>query len=395
MREHLLFGLTAGRPRGSLVWQTPEDRLFHTYIIGSTGTGKTTLLKSLLLQNAQQHAGFVLLDPHGDLAEELSQQLPHERVIYWDVTNAGNGISFNPLKRVPADYRTLAASGLLEALMHRWEKAWGNSQEHILRNCFLALLDTPKAQLSEVLRLLDDDTFRASVLAQVTNPRVLDFWNKEYAAYPHRQRLEAIKPIQTKIGAFLADPLMQQLFDGGKQSISFRQAMDAGKIVIINLAKGRLGSDTSGLLGALIVSTLGLAAFSRADVAEGERRPFFIYADEFQNFATKSFEIMLSELRKYKVGLVLANQYLGQLTPGLRDAVMGNCGTVIAFRLGATDASFVAREFSPEFDALDLTRSPNYRATMKLMVQGAPTKPFSLATLQTQDAMTVSRNPFR
>jgi len=392
--ERILLGLTAGRPRGKAVWINLPDRLYHSYILGRTGTGKTTLLKSLVLQNARQGSGLCVLDPHGDLADELASELQGHEIIYWDVANPHAGQSFNPLKRIPERYRALAASGLLEALMHRWEKAWGNSQEHILRNCFLALLETPAATLSDILRIFNDHDFRNVTLSHVTNQRVLDFWQQEYAAYTARQKSEALKPIQTKIGAFLSDPLIQGIFEGKGPSLSFRKAMDEGKIVIINLAKGRLGADTSGLLGAMLVSTLGLAAFSRADTPESKRRPFFVYADEFQNFATKSFEIMLSELRKYKVGLVLANQYLAQLKPSLREAILGNCGTLITFRTGASDTSILTKEFQPTFKQIDLLSLPNFRVYIKMMIEGAPSQAFCMSALPEKLALLYSSNPF-
>lgn len=386
------FGLTVGRPKNISVKFAIGDALRHIYLIGKTGTGKTTLLLNLVRQNAEHNEGLCLIDPHGDLAETLASSDECAGAIYWDLSDTMPAFTFNPLRKPPAAYLTLAASGLLDAMKHLWSDAWGVRMEHILRNVFLALLEACGATLHDVPRMLTDKTFRAGVLARVSNEKVLDFWNEEYAAWPARLRIDATAPIQNKMGALLSDPLMQKLFSGSGTHISFRKAMDEGKTIIINLAKGKLGSDTSGLLGAMLVSQIGLAAFSRADTPEADRRPFFLYVDEFQNFTTLSFTVMLSELRKYAVGLVLAHQYIHQLKPDIREAVFGNCGTLISFRVGGSDAPYLVREFEPEFDTRDLMRLPNYHAYIKLMIRGEPSKPFMMKTLPPGEI--VFGNPF-
>src|SRR5262249_49603622 len=248
--------------------------------------------------------------------------------------------------------------------------------EHILRNSFLALLDQPEPTLADVLRLLDDLAFRREVSSRVYNTQVRDFWLREYENYPLRLRAEAIAPIQNKVGAFLTDPLLNRILTQKTSAFDLRQVMDEGKILLVNLAKGKIGGDASALLGALLVTKIGLAGLSRADTPEENRRDFYLYLDEFQNFATLSFANMLSELRKYRVSMVLSHQYLSQLDPQVRDAVLGNTGTIISFRLGLPDADILAGEFYPFFSASDLINLPHYHVYLKLMIYGAVSQPF-------------------
>jgi hypothetical protein len=310
--------------------------------------------------------------------------VPEERradLIYFNVSDRAQPLGFNPLEYVPAPQRPLAASQLLEAFKKLWSEFWGPRTEHILRNALLALLDQPEATLSDILRLLDDSAFRKRIAERVANSQVRHFWLQEYESYTKRFRLEAIAPLQNKVGAFLANPLLQQILTQPKSSFVMREVMDSGKILLVNLAKGRIGEDTAALLGALLVAKVGLAALSRADVPEGNRRDFYLYMDEFQTFTTLSLATMLSELRKYRAGLILAHQYLSQLDLPVREAILGNVGTIIAFRLGAFDAQILEKEFYPEFSALDLTSLPNYHIYLKLMVEGVASRPFSAETL--------------
>jgi ABC-type oligopeptide transport system ATPase subunit len=392
-KHETLLGLSVGRPNGSKVLLDQQNMIQHLYLIGKSGTGKSTLLCSAVTQQNATNTGCCLLDPHGDLATKLAIELSNN--MYWDISDENRRLRFNPLRQPPAKYQILAASGLLEAMKHIWGDAWGIRMEHILRNCFLSLLEVGGANLADVLKLLQDKEYRTSVVSKLQNPQVRRFWEDEYNAYPARLRAEAIAPIQNKIGALLSDPLMQKLLLGDGEPISFRKAMDNGETIIINLAKGKLGSDTSGLLGAMLVSQIALAAFSRADTPPEKRRPFFLYADEFQNFTTLSFAVMLSELRKYGVGLVLAHQYIHQLKPDIREAVFGNCGTLICFRIGASDAPYLVREFQPVFDARDLMTLPNRRAYIKMMINGAPSRPFCMETILPEEALRMTFNPFR
>jgi hypothetical protein len=360
------------------------DRRAHLYIIGKTGTGKSTLLEALMLDDARKGAGFALLDPHGDLVKKIKSQILDYRandVIDFDVPDGNQPYGFNPLANVAADKRPLAASGLLQVFKHLWNDSWGPRLEHILRNCLLSLLDYPNANLADILRLLSDKDFRKKVVPFITNERIKDFWIKEYDRYPERLRAEAISPIQNKVGAFLSHPLLQKILTNPEKPLSLRKLMDEGKILLVNLAKGSIGEDTANLLGSLLISRFDLAALSRADTPESERRDYTLYLDEFHNFTTQSLVLMLSELRKYRLSLVLAHQYLTQLEPSIKDAILGNVGTIIAFRIGAQDAEIFEQEFTPEFSAANFTNLPNYHIYLKLMIDGVVSRPFSAATL--------------
>lgn len=360
------------------------DRLAHLYVLGKTGTGKTTLLETLMRQDIARGQGFALLDPHGDLVEKLAASIPDDRrndVIYFNAPDPNQPFGYNPLKHVIPGKRPLAASGLLEVFKKMWSDAWGPRMEHILRNALLALLDQPHATLIDISRILQDDAFRNKVAREASNPQVREFWLKEYARYSYRLRAEAIVPILNKVGAFLADPTLLRILTGPEKTISIRDIMDNGKILLVNLSKGKLGEDSSSLLGGLLITTIGLAAFSRADLTEQNRRDFYLYADEFQNFTTLSLVTMASELRKYRVGMVLAHQYLHQLELDIKHAVLGNVGTVVSFRIGPEDASFMEREFHPTFSKEDLLSLPNHDIYLKLMIDGAPSPPFSATAL--------------
>jgi DNA helicase HerA-like ATPase len=369
------------------------DRRSHMYILGKTGTGKSTLLETMLKQDVAAGRGFALLDPHGDLVAKIRDHIPAERqadLIHFDVANSTAPLGFNPLETVSAAKRSLAANGLLEVFKKLWADSWGPRLEHILRNALLALFDQPQATLADVLRLLDDARFRRQVADNTPNQQVREFWLKEYERYPARFQIEAIAPIQNKVGAFLSDPVLQRILMQERSAFKLRQVMDEGKILLVNLAKGQLGEDTASLLGSLLVSRIGLAALSRADVPEVERRDFFLYLDEFQSFTTLSLTTMLSELRKYRVGLVLVHQYLAQLSLPVRDAILGNAGTIVCFRVGLMDAEVLAKEFYPEFSATDLINLPNYHIYLKLMIDGQVSRPFSARTLHLEEESTDS-----
>lgn len=369
------------RPFGIL----EADRRLHLYIIGKTGTGKSTLLESLIRQDIHNGRGLALLDPHGDLAERLAASFPEkhkDRLTYWNIPEDTGGMGFNPLDRVPPQYRALAASGLLEALKHLWPDFWGPRLEYILRNALHALLEQPRATLADILRLLLDKAYRREVGMRVTHEPVRNFWLNEFEAFPARLKAEAISPIQNKIGALLTDPLLYRIINNHGASFKLRQVMDDGRVLLVNLAKGRLGGDSSNLLGSLLVTRFSLAGLSRLDTPEEERRDFTLYVDEFQNFATLSLATMLSELRKFRLSLVLAHQYLGQLHPAIRDAVIGNVGSLVCFRIGMLDAEMMSREFWPEYSATDLVALPNHHIAVRLMIDGQLSKPFSARTIR-------------
>jgi len=360
------------------------DRRAHLYLLGKTGTGKSTLLEALMLDDIRKGLGFALLDPHGDLLKKIRAKIPENRIddlIDFDASDPKQPYGFNPLANVAVDKRPLACSGLIQVLKHLWADSWGPRLEYILRNCLLSLLDYPGANLSDILRLLSDKSFRSKVVAFVKNKQVKEFWLTEYDRYPERFRIEAIAPIQNKVGAFLSHPLLQKILTRPEKPLSLRRIMDEGKILLVNLAKGSIGEDTSNLLGSLLISRFDLAALSRADIPESERTDYALYLDEFHNFTTQSLMFMLSELRKYRLSLVLAHQYLTQLEPNIRDAILGNVGTIIVFRIGANDAEILAMEFAPEFKIMDFTNLPNFHIYLKLMIDGKISRPFSAVTL--------------
>lgn len=362
-----------------------DDRLFHLYVIGKTGTGKSTLMETLARQDIELGHGVCVIDPHGDLAERLVAHIPKERkddLVYLDAADNNQPYGYNPLRRVRKDKVPLAVSGLMEALKKLFDDAWGVRMEHVLRNTLYALIECGDATLPDILRMLTDTSFQRSVVKKITNVQVREFWEHEFKDYNPRYRQEMISPIQNKVGAFLADPRLYRIFTNPPVDLRFRQIMDSGKILIVNLAKGRLGDDSANLLGALLVTTLNLAAFSRSELPEDERRPFYVHLDEFQNFTTLSVANTVSELRKFKLGLVLANQHLHQLEPDVMHAVLGNVGTLITFRVGPEDARMLAREFEPVFSPEDLVNIPNYDIYLKLIIDGAPSKPFSATTLR-------------
>ena len=361
-----------------------SDRFFHTYIIGKTGTGKTSLIETLARDDMEAGRGLAVIDPHGDLALRLAAQVPEHRkseLVFLDAPDTSQPYGYNPLRGVAHDRIPLAASGLMEAFKKLWSEAWGVRMEHVLRNALFALIEAGGACLPDVLRMISEPVYRGQVLKKVRNEQVLAFWAKEFPHYNPRYRQETIAPIQNKVGAFLADPRLYRMFTQPTVDLHFRKLMDDSNILIVNLAKGRLGEDSANLLGALLVTTLSLAAFSRSDVPEAKRRPFFIYIDEFQNFTTLSVANMISEIRKYGVGLILAHQNLYQLETEVRHAVLGNVGTLISFRLGPEDAGVIAREFEPTFTLTDLINLANHDTYLKLMIDGTPSPPFSATTL--------------
>ncbi|MCL4710093.1 MAG: type IV secretion system DNA-binding domain-containing protein [Pseudorhodoplanes sp.] len=360
------------------------ERRRHLYIVGQTGTGKSTLLLNLLAQDLSAGEGLALLDPHGDLAEATLAAIPKARsndLVYVAPADASHPIGFNPLSRVPDALKPVVADGIVAAFRHVWPESWGPRLDYILTNAVRALLDVPGATLLMLPRLLIDDTFRAPLIERhVRDPMVRAYWRNEYAGYSDSFRNEAIAPIQNKIGKALMVPSLRNMLAQPKSSITMRRLMDESAIVICNLAKGQLGESTSHLIGALIVTAFAQAALSRADAPVERRTVFHLYADEFQSFATESFALILSEARKYGLTLTVGHQYLDQLSPALQAAVFGNVGSIVACRVGASDAAALAAQIGlggPQA-LLDL---PNFAAWTRLLRRGVPTSPirFDLA----------------
>jgi Helicase HerA, central domain len=360
-----------------------KDRRYHMHLVGKTGMGKSTLLRTLIASDLQAGNGLALIDPHGDLAGEVMRLVPENRrgdVIAFDPGRPGAIIAYNPLAATDSSRRHLAASGLVSAFKKIWADSWGPRMEYILYNSVRTLLDFPGASLLDLPRLLTDSVWRSVVLRYLEEPRVREFWSKEFAAYPPTFRAEAIAPIQNKVGQFLASPQVRQILKAGRETLDLRRVMDEGRILIANLSKGQLGEGTSALLGALLIAGFELAALGRANVVESERRDFYLYVDEFQTFATQSFAGILQEARKYRLNLIVAHQYLGQLEDPVREAIFGNVGTLITFRVGAEDAEYLAREFFQVFAEQDFVNLPPHHIYLRLMIDGVMSKPFSART---------------
>lgn len=356
------------------------DRLMHTYLIGKTGTGKSTLLKNMILQDIHHDRGVCLLDPHGDLVEEIHNNVPERRkkdIIYFNIPDSNLNLRYNPLRRVSYEKRALVASSIIEAFKKLWSDAWGVKLEHFLRSCIITLLDQPKADLEGINKLLLDRTYRNQAIQHVVNPSIQRFWKKEFPRY---NRFDFL-PVLNKVSGILSYPVIKRVLIENENEIYMRQAMDQGKIVLVNLAKGHLGQDASHIIGALFVSSMSSAAFSRVTIPEETRRPFHVFLDEFHNFTTKSLIDLFAELRKFRVSMTISHQYLGQLDDKVRQSIIGNVGTSIIFRLGTEDARFFAREFCPYFHLEDIISLPNYQIYLRLMVEGRQSKPFSGRTI--------------
>lgn len=372
-----------------------DDRRRHVYVIGKTGMGKSVLLENMISHDVRAGHGLAVTDPHGDLVEKILDVIPSHRVndvVYFNPSDVDYPLAFNPLESVDPKYRHLVASGLVGVFKKIWADSWGPRLEYILRNAILALLEYPNSTLLGIPRILVDKYYRKKVLEKVSDPVVRSFWIDEYDNYNEKFRTEAISPIQNKIGQFLSSAIIRNIVGQPKSTINLREIMDGSKILLMNLSKGRVGEDNSALLGAMMITKLQLAAMSRIDLPEEERSDFFLYVDEFQNFATESFANILSEARKYRLNLIIAHQYIEQLGDVVRPAVFGNVGTMIVFRVGAEDAEFLEKEFGPTFMMADLVALPKYRIYLKLMIDGVTSEPFSAATLPPVSMRTSNRD---
>jgi CxxC-x17-CxxC domain-containing protein len=382
--EVISFGLTNYRNlRRRFGIKTP-DRRSHMYLIGKTGVGKSTLLENTIYQDIQMGHGLAIVDPHGDLAQKALDFIPSWRVndvVYFNPADIDFPIAFNILESVDSTHRHFVASGLIAVFKKIWADSWGPRLEYVLRNAILALLEYPGSTLLGIMRILVDKEFRKKVVSRISDPIVRSFWVEEYSKYPDRFQAEAIAPIQNKVGQFLSMNLVRNIVGQVKSKIDIRDIMDNRKILIMNLAKGRIGEDASGLMGAMMITKLQMAAMSRVDMPELEREDFYLYVDEFQNFATESFANILSEARKYRLNLILAHQYITQLDEKVSGAVFGNVGTLISFRVGTEDAAFLSKEFMPQFDETDLVNLDKFEVYIKLMIGGITSEPFSANTL--------------
>ncbi|MBI4022872.1 type IV secretion system DNA-binding domain-containing protein [Candidatus Berkelbacteria bacterium] len=361
-----------------------KDRGLHMYTIGKTGTGKSTLLLNMVIDDIQKGKGVAVVDPHGQLIQDVLERLPPHRtndVIYFNPADRDHPIGFNLFESVDPDLRNVVASGILSIFKKLWADSWGPRLEYILRNAILALMYYPDTTLLGINRLLTDPAYERRVIRKVTDPVVRDFFENEYDMYDPKFRREAIAPIQNKVGQFLSSSTIRNILGQPQSSFNMREVMDEGKILLLDLSIGRIGEDNASLLGSMLITKIQLAAMSRADIPEAERRDFYLYVDEFQNFATESFAVILSEARKYHLNLSLTNQYIAQMPEVVAKAIFGNVGTIISFRVGPSDAAGLAKEFEPVFESQDLINLDNYHIYVKMAIDGVTRPAFSSKTL--------------
>ena len=364
-----------------------EDRTRHVYVIGKTGMGKSTLLENMAIQDIQNGNGMAFIDPHGKTADLLLEYVPETRindVLYFAPFDMEYPISFNVMEDIGPDKRHLVANGLMSAFKKIWVDAWSARMEYILNNILLALLEYPGSTLLGVNRMLADKGYRKKVVENITDPSVKSFWVDEFEKYGERYMQEAGAAIQNKIGQFVSNPLVRNIIGQSKSTFDIRKMMDEGKIIIINLSKGRVGEANANLLGGMIITKLYLGAMSRADVSNTNLKKlpnFYLYVDEFQNFANESFADILSEARKYKLNLTIAHQYIEQMTEEVKAAVFGNVGSMVTFRVGSYDAEVLEKEFAPTFTMEDIVNLDKYQIYLRLMIDGVGSQPFSARTI--------------
>jgi CxxC-x17-CxxC domain-containing protein len=369
-----------------------DDRRRHMYIIGKTGMGKSNLLENMAIQDIRNGSGVCVVDPHGEFAEKMLRAVPANRindVVYFNPADIEFPVAFNILEAVDEDKKNLVASGMMGVFKKIWPDVWSSRMEYILNNAILALLDYPGSTLLGVNRMMSDKDYRKRVYTKIKDPVVKAFWINEFDKWEDKFRKEAVAAIQNKVGQFLSYTLVRHIIGQPKSTIDMREIMDNQKILIVNLSKGRIGEDAMRLLGGMIITKIQLAAMSRVDIPEEERKDFYLYVDEFQNFATESFANILSEARKYRLSLILAHQYINQLifdgNATVRDAIFGNVGTIVSFRVGAEDAEALEKEFDPVFLMNDIVNLSKYDIYLKLMIDGIAGDAFSARTLPPAD----------
>src|SRR3972149_2663016 len=371
-----------------------KDRRKHIYIIGKTGTGKSTLIANMAINDMRNRRGFCVIDPHGDLSQILLDYIPSYRVndvIYLDPSDRERAFGINPLEVSEPHQKELVVSGIVAIFNKLYGHSWGPRLEYILRNTLMSVIDMPDATLLMVPEMLANESFRNKVVDRLKDPVLKSFWQNEFANYTDRLRAESIMPIQNKVGQFVSSQVIRNIIKSPKSTIDLGKVMDEGKILLLNLSQGKLGEDNSALLGAMIITKIQLAAMNRVTQREEDRRDFYLYVDEFQNFATASFIKILSEARKYRLNLILANQYISQVPEDVRAAIFGNVGTMMSFLIGAQDSTYVGKEFGERFKAEDLLILGNYQAIVKLAIDNITQSPFLAYTLPLPRSVTQNR----
>jgi hypothetical protein len=379
-----LFGVTNFRGDNTIFGIFRDDRGRHIYMLGQTGTGKTGALELLTLSDIYWNEGFAVIDPHGDYAQQVLKFIPERRldeVVYFNPADREFPIGFNPIEVIDPSLKGHISSEMVGVLKRLFADSWGPRLEYILRYTLLALLDYPNSTLLDITRMLTEKKFRQDVINHIEDPVVRNFWVNEFSAWNDKFATEAIAPVLNKVGAFTANPMVRNIIGQPKSTFNIREIMDEGKILIVNLSRGLLGEDNAGVLGAMMVTKIQLSAMSRADVPEPERRQFYLYVDEFQNFATDSFAVILSEARKYALNLTIANQYISQMEQPVRDAVFGNVGSIVSFRVSPDDSPFLQKYFEPQFESTDLIQQHNRNFVISMTIDGEKAAAFSAKTL--------------
>lgn len=379
-----LLGQAIFRNKRQACGLLPDDRRRHVLIEGKTGMGKSTLLHRLIATDIAAGRGAGLIDPHGDLCEAILASVPSGRsndVVLFDIADTTHPLAFNILHCSDPGQRALVVSGIIGAFKKIWGDFFGPRMEHILRNTLLTLIEVPGSTLLSVSRMLGDARYREHILTKVSDPVVRSFWLREFASMPPKLQAEAVSPIYNKVGQLVSNPLLRNILGQSRSTLDLRKVMDEGKVLLVNLSKGRIGEDASALLGAFLVTAIQQAAMSRADTREQDRPDFYLFIDEFQNFATEAFATILSEARKYRLNLIVANQYLDQIDDATRAAVFGNIGSMISFAVGVQDAEVLAEQLGGDLIPKDLMQLPRFQAYARLLINGHPSRPFTLRTL--------------
>lgn len=378
------FGKTVYKNRDTIFGIKDVDRRRHIWVVGKTGTGKSTMLESMAIDDMKKNRGICYIDPHGDACDVLLDYVPKRRindVIYFNPADSDFPITINPLEVRNKEEAELVVSGLMAIFTKVWANVWSARMEYILRNSFLTLAEIPNSTLADVLSLISNQSYRTKIVEKLKDQTLVNFWKEEFDKMPPNLQKEAIAPIQNKVGQFVTSPMIRRVIGGAKSTIALDDIMNEGKILLANLSQGKLGEDNSALLGAMLITKLQLVAMRRVDIEEEKRKDFYLYVDEFQNFATTSFIKILSEARKYRLSVILANQYMAQIPEDVQKAILGNAGSITCFALGASDAEILHKEFAEVFTQNDLVNLSKYQIAIKMMIEGQTSRPFIANTL--------------